>query len=211
MRIYENKYISVTSILGLKQPFNKKSFTDWCSRTGHDPEAILSTSQTLGEKVSEAMDNSQKGLDWLTAPPIDVLEANLLDSVKDFLSRYELISTEGVVKCKEFNYAGRYDGVIKDKESGKVFLSDWKTYGAWRNKEYKRVSSKIKKVREQLSLYAYAMEWEESLAVVVFKNDGTWDMEELKFDDKIIEWTKTHQDLILETIKNENSKRASKV
>ena len=31
---------------------------------------------------------------------------------------------------------------------------------------------------------------EEGLAVVVFKNDGTWDFEELEFDEDVVKWVR---------------------
>ena len=72
---------------------------------------------------------------------------------------------------------------------------------------YKRDSKKIKSAREQLSLYAHALDWEEGLAVVVFKNDGTWDFEELEFDEDVVKWVRENQELILSTIQNEKNKR----
>jgi hypothetical protein len=201
MRVYDNKYLSVTSIVGLRQPFNKEAFVDWCKREGFDSKMILKTSQILGTKVSEHIENISNGLEWLTAPVIDQVEGNLYKSVDAFNKEYEIIATEQIVVCEDLHYAGRYDGIIKDKK-GTQYLADWKTYGAWRNKPYTRSSSKIKKVRWQLSMYAHALDWKEKLAVVVFQNDGTWELEELKFDKDMIKWCKINEQLILSEIKN---------
>jgi hypothetical protein len=90
-------------------------------------------------------------------------------------------------------------------------LVDWKTYGAWNGKPYKRVSSKIKSAKEQLTLYAYAMNWKGELGVVVFKNDGTWELEKVVFEKGILEWVKSRQKEILNLIAEENEKVSKKV
>ena len=207
MRIYDNKYLSVTSVIGLRKPFNEESFKNWCKQVGKDPEMILSTSQILGSKVSEALDNVSRGLEWLTAPPIDQVEENLLSAVDCFLEEYKPVKTEGVVKCEELNYAGRYDGIVEDRKTGKTLLADWKTYGAWRNKKYKRSSAKIRKAKWQLSMYSYAMDWENDLAVIVFKNDGTWELEQVDYDEDMIDWVRNNQDLILSVVENGKTKK----
>lgn len=198
MRIYDQKYLSVTSVIDLRKPFNKEAFEKWCERVGKDSAMILSTSQILGSKVSEHIDNHTRGLKWLTGPQVDDLERRLLSGADDFVDKWTVLSSEQYVQCEDLHYAGTYDGMIK--RGGSVFLADWKTYGAWKNKPYKRVSSKIKKARWQLSLYAHALGWEEGLAVVVFKNDGTWDLEEVEFDTEMVEWVQDNQKKILQVI-----------
>ena len=206
MRIYEGKYLSVTSVLQLKKPFNKSSFKYYCEKNGLNEALIGSTSALLGDKVSEYLNNISVGLRGITAPQIDMLEGRLYSAVDDFLKQYELVSTEQVVYCDELNYAGRFDGVIKSRVNGEELLVDWKTYGAWQDKPYKRVSSKLKKAKEQLSLYAYAMDWDKEMGVVVFKNDGTWDFEKVVFEKGILEWVCEHQSEIIKLIEQENEK-----
>ncbi len=215
MRIYEGKYLSVTSVLQLKKPFNKSSFKYYCEKNGLNETLIGSTSALLGDKVSEYLNNISVGLRGITAPQIDMLESRLYSAVDDFLKQYELVSTEQVVYCDELHYAGRYDGVIKSRVNGEELLVDWKTYGAWNGKPYKRISSKIKSAKEQLTLYAYALNWKGELAVVVFKNDGTWELEKVVFDNGILEWVRNHQKeivkLINQTNENKRSNKESKV
>jgi hypothetical protein len=211
MRIYEGKYLSVTSVLQLKKPFNKSSFKHYCEKNGLNEVLIGSTSALLGDKVSEYLNNISVGLRGITAPQIDMLEGRLYSAVDDFLKQYELVSTEQVVYCDELHYAGRYDGIIKSRVNGEELLVDWKTYGAWNGKPYKRVSSKIKSAKEQLTLYAYAMNWKGELGVVVFKNDGTWELEKVVFEKGILEWVKSHQKEILNLIAEENEKVSKKV
>ena len=215
MRIYEGKYLSVTSVLQLKKPFNKSSFKYYCEKNGLNEALIGSTSSILGDKVSEYLNDSMNGLQGLVAPQVDMLEGRLYSAIDSFLKEYELLSTEQVVYCDELCYAGRYDGIIKGRVNGEELLVDWKTYGAWNGKPYKRVSSKIKSAKEQLSLYAYAMDWKKDLAVVVFKNDGSWELEKVVFDNGILEWVKAHEEeiikLISQTNENKRSNKESKV
>lgn len=211
MRVYDGKYLSVTSVLQLKKPFNKESFKNWCLKEGLNEALIGSTSAILGDKVSEYLDNYSKGLLDLTGPQVDILEANLYSAVDSFLQKWELVSTEQVVYCDELHYAGRYDGIIREKGTRNILLVDWKTYGAWQDKPYKRVSSKLKKAKEQLTMYAYAMNWKGGLGVVVFKNDGSWEIEKVVFEKGILEWVKSHQKEILNLIAEENEKVSKKV
>lgn len=210
MRIYDGKYLSVTSILELRKPFNKRSFEIWCKKMGYDEALVGSTSAILGDKVSEYLNNISVGLRGITAPQIDMLEGRLYSAVDNFLEEYDLLSTEQVVYCDELHYAGRYDGVIKSKASGEEILADWKTYGAWNGKPYKRVSSKIKSAKEQLTLYAYAMNWNGGLGVVIFKNDGSWELEKVVFEKGIVKWVEDHQKEILKLIVEENGKSNKK-
>jgi len=209
MRIYEGKYLSVTSIIDLRKPFNSSSFTKWCDSKGLDSNLISATSSVLGDKVSEYISDKMNALESLTAPQVDMLESRLYSAVDGFLKEWELVSTEQEVVCEELNYAGRYDGVVRKKGTSKIALVDWKTYGAWNGKEYKKDSSKIKKVRWQLSMYAYAMDWKQDLCVIVFKNDGSWELEEVVFDNEMIEWVRDNQNLILKTIEDEKYKQSN--
>ena len=89
MRIYENKYLSVTSIIELRKPFNKQSFVSWCESNGFDCELISKTSSILGGKVSEYLNDISEGFRGITAPPIDMLESRLYSAVDDFLKEWD--------------------------------------------------------------------------------------------------------------------------
>lgn len=200
MRIYYDKYLSVTSIIELRDPFDSTAFLKWCSVAGKDAKLISSTSRILGEKVSSSLDNTYNGLEWLTAPHVDDLEGKLQSGVDAFLEDWELLGTEIEVICEELNYAGRFDGMVKNKKTGEILLVDWKTFGAHKDKAYKKDKKKIVHTTWQLSLYSYALAWEQGLAVVVFKNDGTYEIERVDFDSEMIEWVRTNQELILKVI-----------
>ncbi|KKR56912.1 MAG: hypothetical protein UT94_C0024G0006 [Candidatus Uhrbacteria bacterium GW2011_GWF2_40_263] len=209
MRIYYDKYLSVTSLIELKDPFNRVAFENWCQRVGKDPQVITNTSRILGSKVSEYLDNVYRRLEWLSAPQMDKLEDNLSMGMNKFLEDWELVNTEQEVICEELNYAGRYDGLVRNKATGEEMLADWKTFGAYDEKPYKRNNQKIKHTKWQLTLYANATDWKGKLAVIIFKNDGDYVIEEVEFDKKIMDWVKENQDLILRTISNENTKNQS--
>lgn len=200
MRIYYDKYLSVTSIIELREPFDSKAFLKWCSVAGKDAKLIATTSRILGERVSSLIDNIHHDLEWLTSPLLDELEGQLQKGVKSFLNEWELLGTEVEVICEELNYAGRFDGIIKNKKTEEVLLADWKTFGAHKDKAYKKDKKKIEHTRWQLSLYSYALDWKQGLAVVVFKNDGTYEIERVGFDKKMIEWVRSHQNEILKVI-----------
>jgi len=201
MRIYYDRFLSVTSIIELKEPFDNKAFLKWCSVAGKDAKLISSTSRILGEKVASYLDNISHDLEWLTAPQVDSLEDNLRLACDDFLQEWELLGTEVEVVCEELNYAGRFDGMVRNRTTGETLLVDWKTFGAWKDKTYKRDKKKIVHTTWQLSLYAYALNWKQGLAVVVFKNDGTYEIERVDFDNEMIEWVREHQSEILKVIK----------
>ena len=176
------KYVSVTQLIDIFFPFNQESFEKWCKSTGHDAKKINEDSARMGSKVSEWIENSTLGIEWLNSPCTSRRELGLLRGVQDFLGHYKVVSCEQTVYCDEYGYAGTYDmEIIKD---GEVWLCDSKTYGAW-NDKYKRDGGKIKKVSYQTSMYAYALNGDEAksmkLGLVVFKTDGTYEIEELKY------------------------------
>ena len=200
MRIYDGKYLSVTSIIELREPFNNKAFEDYCKANGLDSSLMGSNSRVLGEVVGRVLEDSYHGLLDLSQPSRDMLEVRLVKGVKKFLEDYKLVESEQEVKCEDLHYAGRYDGIVEEKGTGKLFLADWKTYGAHKATPYKRDSKKIKHARWQLTLYSHAIGWEHEIAVVVFKNDGNYELEILKFDEDMISWVKENKKLIKETI-----------
>jgi hypothetical protein len=178
------EYASVTSLLSTIFPFNKESFERWCKKNGYDPERIKVLSTSMGSKVSNWINNGVKDTPFLNSPRVGKFEEGLYRGVQDFMDKHKVLQSEEVVYCDKYMYAGTYDGLVEYK--GKEYLMDWKTYGAWRG-EYKRDSGKIKKVTYQLSMYRYALEKKLPLAVVVFKVDGTYDIEELDYSEEWID------------------------
>ncbi len=200
MRIYNSKFLSVTSIIGLRDPFNKKAFSEWCKTNGHSESLIGANSRALGSKVGRWVESHSLGLTDKLEPRFDRLEENLYSGVEKFVKDYKILETEKEVTCGQLNYAGKLDAIIQDKKTKKKLLVDFKTYGAWRDKPYKRDSKKIKHARWQTSLYAHALDWKDKLGVVVFTNRGECLVESFEIDKEIIKWVEDNQDLILETI-----------
>jgi hypothetical protein len=188
MRIYDSKYLSVTSIIGLKEPFDDKSFKIWCEKNGKDHELIATTSRLLGERVSEALENKFLGLEYFTPPAVDECDRGLYRAVDDFLKEWVILDAERVVYCDKYHYAGRLDLIAQNKETEEKVLFDAKTFGAWKRKPYKRDSKKVKHAKWQTTLYANAIDWEDKLAVVVFNGDGSFSIEYLKPDKEIMEF-----------------------
>ncbi len=207
MRIYERdnkKYISVTSILDLLTPFDGKSFEVWCKKNNLNSKLLLDNSIVLGEKVCRWVWDISEGLMSLSEPCIDKLEENLLKGAEKFCKDYEILSLEQEVYNEELSYAGRYDALI-DFE-GEPCLVDFKTFGAWKDKPYKRDSKKISNARRQLSLYSEALQEEggiypaHNMAIVVFKNDGDYEFERLQYDPNIVLWVQDNQKKIQELL-----------
>ena len=186
-------YVSVTELIDIFYPFNKASFEKWCKSQKLDPEKINEDSARMGSKVSEWIDNARLGLSEINSPCTTLKESGLLRATESFLDSFEVIDTEQVVYCDEFRFAGTYD--MKVKMDGKVVLCDAKTYGAWKGK-YKRDSGKVKKVSYQTSMYAYADGNIKDLALVVFKTDGTYEIEQLLYTEDWKEKIKENQKAI---------------
>lgn len=181
MRSYTKEgktYSSVTGLLEKLFPFNQEAFNRWCVKEGYNPEEVKILSTSIGSKVSNWINNKVRESQFLDPPVVGRTELGLYNGVQDFTDRYKVVVSEETVFCDEFLYAGTLDGIVlyKDKE----YLMDWKTYGAWRGR-YKRDPKRIKEVSYQLSMYRYALGRELPLAVVVFKSDGTYDIEELTY------------------------------
>lgn len=171
-------YSSVTGLLEKLFPFNQEAFNRWCVKEGYNPEEVKILSTSIGSKVSNWINNKVRESQFLDPPVVGRTELGLYNGVQDFTDKYKVVVSEETVFCDEFLYAGTLDGIVlyKDKE----YLMDWKTYGAWRGR-YKRDPKRIKEVSYQLSMYRYALGRELPLAVVVFKSDGTYDIEELTY------------------------------
>lgn len=188
------RYITVTTVIDKMYPFNRESFNNWCKKNGFDPDTVKVISSSMGSKVSDWIDNKRRGLEFLNPPAIGKPEQGLYDATQNFTKEVELLSTEEEVYCDEYMYAGTYDGIIK--KGDKKYLVEWKTYGAWRE-DYKRDPLKIKKVSIQLDMYRYALGEDLPLALIVFKTDGTYEVEEIKGNDSWKEWLKTHPQTLI--------------
>lgn len=173
-------YISVTQLLDIFFPFNKKAFESWCKRNKLDPDKIMRDSSRMGSKVSEWIENYVLDIQAIDSPTTIDNERGLREAVNEFLESYEVVKAEESVFCEEYEYAGTFDMLVAG-----LGLCDAKTYGAWKDSDYKRDPNKIKKAQWQLSMYAYAEEEVDiPLNVVIFKTDGTFEVEEVEYTDE---------------------------
>jgi len=191
MRTYSNcgkRYVSVTEIVALMYPFDGTSFNSWCRSKGINPGWVEEESKRLGTKAHGWLENRFLNIqDWADSRPRNKVEEAYLKTADEVMFALNVKDMERVVYCDEFGYAGTYDMILED---GTVV--DVKTWGGWRG-EYKRSSSKIKKVSVQLSMYAYAV-GSEKIAVCVLLPDGGYEYEELKIDDSWKEWIEKNRD-----------------
>lgn len=187
------EYVRVTSIIDKMFPFDKEFFEKWCKKEGYDPEVVMNLSKVMGSKVSNWFKAFFNGLEELAPIPVGKQEEYLKAAVYNFLDEFELLDCERTVYSEKYAYAGTFDGMVRRKSDGKVFLVDFKTYGAWNKKktEYKRPSEKIKKAKEQVSMYLNALMEEGltdevALAVVVLipLNRGYYDFVSIEKSEK---------------------------
>jgi len=202
LRLYENKYLSVTSVIDLREPFDDKAFKEWCEKNGKDWSLLGVNSKAIGERLGRYLLDCFEGNRPLVAPCIDMLECRLRQGADKFMKDWKLEKMEEVVVCPELNYAGRYDGIAT--KGGKKVLFDFKTFGAHKTAPYKRDSKKIKHAKWQLTLYSHAMDFGDKIGVVIFKNNGDYEIELLDFDKGMVEWVEKNQKEI-EKVIEENS------
>lgn len=184
MRYYnrgDKQYKSVTSILSEMFPFTEEAqrrYEDKVARFGLTVEHVSALSKAMGTKVSMWIDNACKHTEYLNPPCLSEKEEGLYKAVEKFLDEVELIETEKEVYCDEYQFAGTFDMKYKLCKTGELFLSDAKTFGAWEREPYKRSTDKLKKAGIQTDMYAYADNcYDIKRSVVVFKTDGTYDIE----------------------------------
>jgi hypothetical protein len=184
------KYVSVTQLIDIFFPFNEKGFNAWCKSQKLDPEKIGTDSSRMGTKVSEWIQNHTLGVPWLDSPATIEAEEGLKEAAIRFLEENWVLACEKTVYCDEFEYAGTLDMMVETP--GGLAIWDAKTFGAWKG-DYKRDSGKIKKVQWQTSMYSYATGGQHPLAVVVFKTDGSYEVEELVYTDAWKEKIEEHK------------------
>jgi len=179
MRTYTKNgrtYVSVTEIVGMMYPFDKKGFEGWARWKGFNPDWITSESQRIGTKVHQWVENRFHGIEaWADSQPVDEKESSYLEAVQLFIDSRDITDCERVVYSDEWGYAGTLDVLVGDT----VF--DVKTWGAWKG-EYKRNSDKMDKVAVQLSMYAEAGGFEK-IAVAILLPEGNLEIEELEITD----------------------------
>jgi hypothetical protein len=205
MRIYTIDgvpYISVTSILSLMFPFNKRHYIKWCKENGIDHKEVTEYSQRLGTMVSTWVELRHLGLRELDPLPLMDKELRYRRGVDTFCSDWDILASEQVIVCPELKYAGRLDAIAQ-KPGGIPKYIDFKSWGAWKEEfdpESTGTKKKLRKAQVQLSMYQYADQpdgipaYEQS--VIVFTPDGSYEEFELEYTDEFVPWIKKNQDKI---------------
>jgi hypothetical protein len=197
MRVYNHnnkKYISVTSVIDLMYPFNRKGFEGWARRSGYDPAWIMSRSSSVGRKVHGWVEDMHHGVFDLREPATDDTEQGLYYATLDFLEDWYIVDSEFVVYNDKWRYAGRVDMIIEN-DKGDRYYGDIKTWGAWRSSTKPPSSKKLKKVRNQLTMYKEADNGDIGIGVVHIKKDG-YEFIELEEDYKWQKCMEEKQDKI---------------
>lgn len=200
MRVYEKngkKYLSVTSIISMMYEFDSSGFDLWAMKNHLSSNWITKHSAELGEKYHAYFENSfHKIGDW--ADEVDnKIDKGYRNSVDDFYSQgWEIVESEREVYCDEYNFAGRFDLIIRNKNLGiDKALGDIKTWGAWNRRMYKANPDKLKKLGTQLSMYRYAMGGEElPMFLIVPQKNGKCVIERIKAQDDWKDWIKANKE-----------------
>lgn len=211
MRIYEKngkKYLSVTSLVGMRYPFDDSSFNEWAWSHGYDPLWIQQESSRLGNRYHAYAENRFHGIhDWA-----DVIETNKDRAYhkavdKFFEDGWEILDSEIEVYNDDWNYAGRFDMILKnDKLKIKKALGDFKTFGAWKDARYKRDKKKLEKLSMQLTLYEEALKEKLPKMGVILDKEG-YHLEDIPVDTSVWEWLKENKSEILKLLKENNVSR----
>lgn len=205
MRVYEkgkNKYLSVTSIVGMMYEFDKEGFESWALSQNISPEWITTHSAELGTKYHEYFENKFYGIsDW--ADIVEDKDQGYREAVDDLYEQgWEILESEKEVYCDEFGYAGRFDLVMKnDKLNIKKAIGDIKTWGAWRGKSFRQNSKKLKKVGMQLSMYRYALGEDLPMYLIVPQKDGKCVIEAIPYTESWKKFIKDNWSEILDLTK----------
>jgi len=183
-------YVSVTEIVGMIYPFDKKGFEGWARWKGFNPDWITDESKRIGTKVHQWVENRFHGIDsWADSQPVDDKEKSYLEAVQLFIDTYEIDDCERTVYSDDWGYAGTYDVLSGDT------LYDVKTWGAWKG-EYKRDVKKLEKVAVQLSMYAEAGGIEK-IAVAILLPSGSLEIEKLEVVDTWKDWISENRNKLL--------------
>lgn len=209
MRIYENngkKYLSVTSIVDLRYPFDGSGFEIWAYENGYNPQWINKESTTRGERYHAYLENRFHGIsEWADIILDDKDKTYKQATDKFFEDGWEILDCEVVVYNEDWHYAGRFDFLGRNKKLGidKAIL-DCKTYGAWKGGKYKKNSDKLKKLSMQLTLYNKTLPEQLPMYGVMLGGDGNYTLEPIKWDFEVWEWLKENRNTITKLLVEKN-------
>jgi len=209
MRIYEKngkKYLSVTSLVDLRYPFDNSGFTMWAWEHGYDPMWINKLSTDLGTRYHAYIENRfHKISDWADEI-VDDKDRKYHEAVDKFFNDgWEILDSEVEVFNDDWNYAGRFDFLGQNKRLGiERAILDCKTYGAWKGSKYKRDKKKLEKLSMQLTLYSDAIGHKGKMLGVMLDGTGEYTLEKIDRDDGVWDWLREKRNEIVKLLQEKN-------
>jgi genome maintenance exonuclease 1 len=135
-----DQYPSVTRILSATKPQEDiDALERWRKRIGYEEaEKISKSALNRGKLYDKYVEDYTKG--------IEIPHAEL----QEYLSQFEIVSTEQTIYNHEFGYKGRYDCIFA--KNGILILNDFKGSGRKKSREY------LKDYPLQIAAYIKAIE-----------------------------------------------------
>lgn len=206
MRVYtdgNNKFLSVTTLVGGLYPFDYASYEKWAYKNGYDPEWIGERSTTLGERYHAYFENRYHGIDeW--ADVVDGEQDRKYQEARDefFNNGWEILESEVRVVNYDLWYAGRFDMVMRNNDLGvEKALGDIKTWGAWRGRPVDKIyPDKLKKLTTQLNMYRRAIGERLPMYGIVPSCDGSLRVMEIAVDETWLDTVSAIRERLMDDI-----------
>jgi len=195
---YKEDITRVTSLVSFLFPFKgtdgERRYLEWLAKHKLCPKFYVETACSMWTEVHEALENYIEKRP--STPCSDDVKTEIGHGKKwlDELN-YQSIETELYVREKNERFQGAVDLLYTDK-NWKVVLADWKTFGICKKRfnlpnKFVVATDKKKKVRLQMSIYAYALKQQgiivDRLELLFLHEDGIKVVEMELHDDKEIE------------------------
>lgn len=150
---------TVTEVVSHFYPFDFQSFEKWCLLNGHDAKAFMEESAQVGESAHKACLSGEQ--------PCTAKDKAYLSLFTDFCGEKNLRVEQSEGKCfyidgADVLFLGRYDALMLNHDSGKKYVVEIKTHGAWRGDDECKPLSKLSldKAHLQTSLYSECIKTE---------------------------------------------------
>lgn len=171
------------SVSEIVQKFHPKNFKGI-------PQKILGNKRSFGEKIHKMIENSINSKSNFVLSDYSIDEADVFENFEEKTKNFILRVAE-IPIFHHLRYAGRLDIYGKNKKTGKSAVLDIKNYANLSNLD-------VKRIKMQLSLYAYAYAW---LSHQKYEDIETW-LIWVRNDKqvKVIEYQKLTEQEIIELI-----------
>lgn len=170
--------------------FDDEGFKLWALKNKLSPEWINKHSVKLGEKYHAYFENKFLGIsDWADVIEDDI-DSKYREAVEDFYNQgWEILESEQEVYCDKYNYAGRFDLIIKNEKLGiKRAIGDIKTWGAWNRKLFKPNDKKLRKLSNQLTMYDYTLLEKLPMFLIIPQINGKCIVQSIEYNFEWKDW-----------------------